>query len=203
VTEGIQRITEHGILTVDGTRRRLDAIVLATGFTVGESGWSYDVTGGGGLSLAEAWRSGAEAYLGTSVAGFPNLFMLTGPNTGLGHNSMVYMIESQIAYVMGALRAMRERRLDAVEVRAEVQAAYNAELQSRLSKTVWASGCKSWYLSPSGKNSTLFPGFTFEFRKRTRRFDLESYRTHCATPAAFATGPAVSERRPGTAAPRR
>jgi cyclohexanone monooxygenase len=121
------------------------------------------------------WREGAEAYLGTAVTGFPNLFLLVGPNTGLGHTSMVFMIESQVAYVLDAIRTMRARHLKSVEVRADTLARYNAEMQRRLKDTVWMSGCMSWYLTRTGKNTTLWPGFTFEFRRRTRRFDARSY----------------------------
>jgi hypothetical protein len=116
------------------------------------------------------------AYLGTTIAGFPNAFMITGPNTGLGHSSMVYMIESQIAHVMAALKAMDENGASTVEVRPEVQSAYNEELQRRLAGTVWNSGgCKSWYLDANGRNTTLWPSFTFRFRQRARRFDQADY----------------------------
>jgi hypothetical protein len=117
-----------------------------------------------------------QAYLGTSIAGFPNMFMLVGPNTGLGHNSIVFMIESQVEYVLGALRAMDARGVASVDVRREVQDAYNEELQSRLSGTVWSTGgCASWYLDDTGRITTLWPGSTWPFRQRTRRFDPACY----------------------------
>jgi cyclohexanone monooxygenase len=121
------------------------------------------------------WRDGAEAYLGTTIAGFPNLFLLVGPNTGLGHSSMIFMIESQVAYVLDAIRTMRARGLKLVDLKPEAQQSYNARIQKRLEGTVWSSGCMSWYLTRSGKNTTIWPGFTVEFRLRTRRFDLGSY----------------------------
>jgi len=176
VTEGIREIRERGIVTCDGQEHALDAIVFATGFQAAEYMAPFAVTGRDGRDLDAVWRDGAEAYLGSTVAGFPNFFLITGPNTGLGHNSMVFMIESQIRYVMEALRTMRERGLCWVEVKRRVQAAYNKRMHERLSRTVWATGgCVSWYRTKTGKNTTLWPGFTFEFRWRTRRFDVESY----------------------------
>jgi hypothetical protein len=163
------------VVTVDGQERPVDALVLCTGFQAAEAAAPFAVTGAGGRDLDAAWRDGAEAYLGTTVAGFPNLFLLVGPNTGLGHSSMVYMIESQLAYVLDAIRMMRARGLRQVSVRPDAQARYNQRLHARLARTVWASGCSSWYRTRSGKNTTLWPGFTFEFRRRTRRFDEESY----------------------------
>lgn len=175
VTQGIAQVRAHSILTQDGQERRLDALILATGFEAAEAAAPFDVRGRGGLSLDAAWREGAEAYLGTTVTGFPNLFLLVGPNTGLGHSSMVFIIESQLAYVLSAIERMRALQLRSVEVRPEVQAAYNARLQARLAKTVWATGCRSWYLTRTGKNTTVWPGFTVEYRWRTRRFDRDAY----------------------------
>ena len=138
-----------------------------------------DVHGRKGQSLDAVWRDGAEAYLGTTVAGFPNLFLLIGPNTGLGHNSMVFMIESQIPYVLDAVKRMRARDLRLVDVRPDVQAAYNVELQRRLEGSVWnTGGCKSWYIDANGRNSTAWPDFTWRFWLRTRRFDPSEYDLH-------------------------
>jgi cation diffusion facilitator CzcD-associated flavoprotein CzcO len=152
-------------------------IIFGTGFQVTDPPSASYVRGRGGVLLADAWRRGGmSAYLGTTVAGFPNAFMLTGPNTGLGHSSMAYMIESQIAHVMAALEAMDERAATTIEVRSDVQDAYNDELQRRLAGTVWSSGgCKSWYLDAAGRNTTLWPSFTFRFRHRARRFDPAAY----------------------------
>ncbi len=175
VTDAIERVTEEGIRTADGRNHELDAIVLATGFQVADVVAPFEVRGRDGKQLDDVWRETAEAYLGTTVPGFPNLFIMMGPNVGLGHNSMVYMIESQIAYAMGALERMRSRRIDALDVRPEVSRKYNDEIQARLAKTVWASGCKSWYQNKAGKVVALWPGATYEFRARTKRFDAESY----------------------------
>ncbi len=177
VTDGIERVTADAVVSRDGQSRPTDALILCTGFKAAEDAAPFPVIGRGGRALAAEWHEGAEAYLGTTVAGFPNLFLLVGPNTGLGHNSMVYMIESQVAYVMDALATMRREGLSALEVRRDVQDRYNARVQRRMARTVWASGCKSWYQTASGRNTTLWPGFTFEFRARTRRFDPAAYLT--------------------------
>lgn len=177
VTESIREVRPHGIVTADGQERAVDTIICATGFHVTDLGIAQRVRGRDGRTLGDAWNDGPRAYLGAAIAGFPNLFLLIGPNTGVGHTSMVYMIESQIAYVLDCLRHMRREGLQAVEVRTESQRAYNDELQRRMRGTVWTSGCASWYLDAHGRNSTLWPGFTFEFRRRTRRFDVEHYET--------------------------
>ena len=124
------------------------------------------ITGTGGRTLADAFGT---TYLGTVVPGFPNYFQLTGANTGLGHSSMLFMIESQLNFIADGI-ATTEAAGGRFEARPEVAAAYNAELQRRLPKTVWGSGCSSWYLDSEGRNLTLWPGFTFEFRRRTRQF---------------------------------
>jgi len=175
ITDTIRELTPHGIVTGDGRERQVDAIIFATGFKAQQPFERGMVLGRGGIDIVDSWPAGPEAYLGTAVSGFPNFFMLVGPNTGLGHNSMVYMIESQITYVMSALRQMRARRLLSVDVRPEVLRSYNDELQARQRGTVWASGCRSWYLNDNGRNTTLWPGATFTFRRKTRRFLLRDY----------------------------
>jgi cation diffusion facilitator CzcD-associated flavoprotein CzcO len=199
VTSGIAEVKAHAIVTKDGTERPIDALVLATGFEAAEAVAPFDVVGRHGQSLDAAWRDGAEAYLGTTVAGFPNLFLLVGPNTGLGHSSMVFIIESQLAYVLGAVKRMRERELRFVDVRPDVQAAYNARIQEKLKKTVWATGCMSWYLTATGKNTTVWPGFTFEYRRLTKSFDAASYeeaklqeRAASDQPASVAQAPPIT-----------
>jgi cation diffusion facilitator CzcD-associated flavoprotein CzcO len=175
VTDGIAEVRPHGIVSKDGTERAVDVIVLATGFEAAEAVAPFDVRGREGRDLSATWKDGAEAYLGTSVAGFPNMFLIVGPNTGLGHTSMVFMIESQITYILDAIKTMRKRGLASVEVREDVQTRFNSDLHARFPRTVWASGCVSWYQTRSGKNTTLWPGFTVEYRLRTRRFDAGSY----------------------------
>ena len=175
ITSPITRVTPNGVRCADGVERKLDVLILATGFQASEHVAPFPLRGRAGRDLSEHWaETGPEAYLGTTVSGFPNLFIMTGPNTGLGHSSMVLMIESQITYVLGALRALRLTR--AVDVRPEVQAAYNQELQAKLARTVWQTGgCSSWYQTAGGKNTTLWPGYTFGYRHATRRFDSENY----------------------------
>jgi cation diffusion facilitator CzcD-associated flavoprotein CzcO len=176
VTDDIERIEPDGVVTRDGTTHRADVIVYGTGFLPQEGVGRVRIVGTGGRTLEDAWRDGMEAFLGVSVAGFPNLFLLIGPNTGLGHNSMVYMIESHVNYVISAMRLLRERRATSLDVRTDAQAAFNVKLQRRMKRTVWDSGCRSWYLDANGKNTTLWPGFTFDFRRRTYRIDPRAYR---------------------------
>ncbi|HKT67617.1 MAG TPA: 4-hydroxyacetophenone monooxygenase, partial [Burkholderia sp.] len=132
--------------------------------------------------IVDAWRDGAHAYLGSTLPGYPNFFMIVGPNTGLGHNSMVFMIESQIEYILGALQAMHRERADAIEVRPLVEAQFNSDLQGKLKKAIWSTGgCKSWYLDPrTGKNTTLWPGFTWRFRQATAHFSIDDYHAYRA-----------------------
>jgi cation diffusion facilitator CzcD-associated flavoprotein CzcO len=172
----IARIERDAVVTSDGVRHHTDVIVYGTGFRAQEGMGSVRIVGAGGKTLDEAWRDGMEAFLGVNVAGFPNLFMLVGPNTGLGHSSMIFMIESQINYVLSALRFLRRRSVPALDVRPDVQRAFNVGLQRRMERTVWTSGCRSWYLDANGKNTALWPGFTFEFRRRTYRIDPLRYR---------------------------
>ncbi|WP_347468895.1 alpha/beta hydrolase fold domain-containing protein [Burkholderia stagnalis] len=183
VTQGIRRVTEHGIETADGTHHPVDAIVYGTGFAATEFLSPMRITGRGGLDLNDAWRRGAQAYLGMTVPGFPNFFMLYGPNTNLGHNSIVYMLESQIAHVMRCVRAMRQAGASAIDVDAGRYRRYNLHVQQRLAGSVW-SGCKSWYVDASGHNSTNWPGFTLTYRWLARRSGLAAYRFSSVLPGA-------------------
>jgi cation diffusion facilitator CzcD-associated flavoprotein CzcO len=184
VTDGIAEVREHSIVTDDGAEREVDAIIFGTGFHVADMPVARQVRGRAGATMDECWRGSPRAYLGTAVAGFPNLFLLLGPNTGLGHSSMVYMIESQVAYVVDALRAMDRDGTEVAEVRPETVEAYNRELDRRMESTVWTTGCSSWYLDDTGRNATLWPDWTFRFRQRTRQFDPADYelRTRRAVP---------------------
>ena len=187
VTDGIREITPRGIVTRDGVEHELDVIVWGTGFRVNDMPVTHLIRGREGHTLSEAWSESMQAYLGTSVAGFPNMFMLVGPNTGLGHNSILFMIESQVEYVLDALRTMKARGASSMDVRKEVQDSYNVELQERLKDTVWSTGgCASWYLDDTGRNTTLWPGSTWPFRQKTRRFDASCYalEKRVAAPAA-------------------
>jgi cation diffusion facilitator CzcD-associated flavoprotein CzcO len=175
-TTGIAEMDESGIILKDGTHIDLDVVVAATGFKVANGLVPFEVIGRNGQNLAESWKEGPEAYLGTTIKGFPNLFMIVGPNTGLGHSSMVYMIESQVHYAMKAIEYMDRHRVFSIDVKPNVQDKYNLEIQEKLSKTVWnTGGCSSWYKLPSGKNTTLWPGFTFEFRNVLNQFNPGDY----------------------------
>jgi cation diffusion facilitator CzcD-associated flavoprotein CzcO len=185
VTAPIARATSAGLVTRDGERWPADTIVFATGFHATEMLAPMHIEGHDGVTLDHTWRDGAAAYLGISVAGFPNLFLLYGPNTGLGHNSMLFMLECQTRYILGALSAMRERGLRSLDVRPEVQSAYDAELQRDLSGTVWAAVEKSWYKNDRGRITNNWPYSTAQYWMRTRRFDLRRYLA--ATSAGVAT----------------
>jgi cation diffusion facilitator CzcD-associated flavoprotein CzcO len=178
VTAGIERVEGDAIVTADGRRRPFDVIVLATGFTPTDPPIARVLRGADARTMSEHWQGSPQAYLGTTVAGFPNLFMLWGPNLNLGHSSIVYMLESQIGYVMQALAAMDSANGRAIlEVRPEVQDRWNDYLQDRLSGTVWdTGGCKSWYLDANGRDSVMWPDFTFNFRRRVSGFDPSDYR---------------------------
>jgi cation diffusion facilitator CzcD-associated flavoprotein CzcO len=176
VTDGISEVRGNRIVTADGREREVDAIVLGTGFEVTDIPAAHRVRGRGGTLLDDLWHGSPRAHLGTSVAGFPNLFFLLGPNTGLGHSSMVYMIESQIAHVMAALEHMRAHGAETIEVTEQAQARSNAELERRLEGTVWNSGCASWYLDRTGRNATIWPDWTWRFRRRVAQLDPSEYR---------------------------
>jgi len=178
VTDGIQEIREKSVLTSDGTAYEADTIIFGTGFHVSDFPFAQRIFGPDGVSLAHRWsaRPGQTAFRGTTTAGFPNLFVLTGPNTGLGHNSQVFMIEAQIRYVVGALAHARRQRIDRIEVRPAAQAAYDRMVRRKMRPTVWMTGgCKSWYLDADGRNVSLWPDFTWVYARQTRQFDPSNY----------------------------
>lgn len=193
VTDPIARVTATGVVTADGTERPVDVLVVATGFYTTELPITERIVGRTGRTLAARWAEGGmAAYKGTTVPEFPNLFLLVGPNTGLGHSSMVFMIESQVAYVVDAIRTMRAEGLGTVEVTEEAARAFNADVQRRMGPTVWhTGGCSSWYLDAHGNNTTLWPRTTFTFRRLLARFDRDAY--HLTPAAAPAPAPARQE----------
>ena len=173
VTDHIKEITLTGVVTADGTTRPADVIIYATGFKVVESVTALNVAGRDGRKLTP---ENLEAYHGVTVAGFPNFFMLLGPNTGLGHTSVVFMIESQVQHVMSCLRRLAKSGADTIEVSEAAQRRYNDALQRRLRRAVWSQGgCDSWYLDADGVNRALWPGFSFEYWARTRRARRSAY----------------------------
>ncbi|MEU5847917.1 flavin-containing monooxygenase [Saccharopolyspora shandongensis] len=191
VTGSISRIEPGRVITTvadaDAEAHDLDVLIFSTGFRVTDGSHQRVVFGSDGRSLEEAWQSSPQAYRGTTVAGFPNLFLMAGPNTGLGHNSLIYMIESQIAYLVGCLQLMHKQRVDAVEVRASVQESYNARLQRLLGPTVWANGgCASWYQDGKNRITTIWPGHTWHYRRETATFDPDAYELTMANKAPAA-----------------
>jgi cation diffusion facilitator CzcD-associated flavoprotein CzcO len=192
VTDSIAAITPRGIVTADGVEREVDTIILGTGFHVTDMPVAEWVQGRGGRTLGEVWRGSPQAYLGTTVSGFPNLFLLVGPNTGLGHNSIVFMIESQLNYLMDCIAHLDRTGAAAFDVREDAQERFNADVQRKLHGSVWTSGgCVSWYLDEHGRNSTIWPGSTWPFRQRLRRFDPEHYRLISRTPGPEQPQPPV------------
>lgn len=174
-TSGIRRVHPDSIETVDGQRHPVDVIVYGTGFAATRFLSPMKITGRGGQSLNDVWRDGAAAYLGITVPGFPNFFMLYGPNTNLGHNSIVYMIESQIAHVMRCLNAARRVNAASIEVEAGRYHDHARLMRTALRRTVW-NGCTTWYTDAQGNNTTNWPGFTFTYRWQTRHSSLSAYR---------------------------
>jgi cation diffusion facilitator CzcD-associated flavoprotein CzcO len=185
VTEGITEVRPGSIVTTDGTEIATDAIIYGTGFDAQNGFTRFPIRGRNGIRLDEAWASGPQAYLGTTVTGFPNLFLLFGPNTGLGHNSQIFMIEAQVNYMMRCLRF--GGRGGVVEVREEIQRHYNDDLQQNLSSTVWqAGGCRSWYQDPrTGRNTLLWPRSTLDFWRRTRKLRRSDYHDRSALQLQF------------------
>jgi len=175
VTDAIERVTPAGVRVAGGREIEADAIVLGTGFAASEFLAPMQIRGRGGRSLDEAWADGAQAWLGITVPGFPNFFMLYGPNTGLGHNSIVFMLESQVAHVMRCLRRLRDERGTAIEVEPSAFERYNTHIRRRLGRTVFA-GCSNWYVDAQGRPTVNWPGFTTTYRWLTTHAGLGAYR---------------------------
>ncbi len=175
VTTGIERIVEGGVVTSDGALHRVDALIVGTGFAASEFLSPMKITGRNGASLNQAWANGSEAYKGMTVSGFPNLFMLYGPNTNLAHNSIIYMLESQFGYVLSCIEALRAEPGVAMDVKPDRLRDFSATVQQKLQTSVWESGCHSWYLDKNGKNTVNWPGFTFTYRRATRQADPDDY----------------------------
>jgi cation diffusion facilitator CzcD-associated flavoprotein CzcO len=184
VGDRIAEVRPHSIVTADGTERPVDTVILGTGFAATEFLAPMRIRGRGGRDLHEQWKDGASAYLGTVVPGFPNLFVLYGPNTNLGHNSIIVMLEAQVGWVVQAVRAIARGAV--LDVRRDVAEAFDAWVQERLGHTVFAGGCRSWYLTESGRNTQNWPASTLTFRRRLRRFRSSDFEV---VPAAVG-GPA-------------
>ena len=181
VTDPIREVRARSIVTADGVERELDTIVFGTGFKVMDHPGYSRVRGRDGRTLAEAWGGSPRAYLGTAVSGFPNLFLMVGPNSAGGYNSIIFTTEAHVNYAVKCIREMDKRGLRSVEVRREVYDAFARETDERLNGSVWnAGGCASWYLDANGRNGVWWPGFMASLWQRTRRFDLADYRLQAA-----------------------
>jgi cation diffusion facilitator CzcD-associated flavoprotein CzcO len=166
----------RSVIAASGAAYDLDVVVLATGFEAARPAFAKRIAGVDGELLADHWGEGMVSYASTAVSGFPNMFVLDGPNAALGHNSAIYMIETQIDYVLGALEHLRHNDRQAVAVSPEAERAYTQEIDDRSASTVWLSGCNSWYLDPqSGRLTLLWPGTGRSFRERNGTFDPERY----------------------------
>lgn len=174
VTERIERVEPRGIRTSDGTLHELDTLIFGTGFRVTDYIASMEIRGRDGIDLNDVWHDEVRNYLGITVSGFPNMFLLMGPNTGLGHNSMVFMIEAQARYAVAAIKTLRARGARSIEVRREAEHAFRQEMSKRLDGTVWTSGCNSWYQAPDG-DVLLWPSLTLSYWLRTRTVRLADY----------------------------
>jgi cation diffusion facilitator CzcD-associated flavoprotein CzcO len=175
-TSAIARIMPSGIETKDGKKIEVDVIVFATGFETTGWQWSVDVVGKGGLHLRDAWSTSPEAYLGITTANFPNLFILYGPNTNLGHNSITFMLERQVEYVVKALSTLHERKLASMSVKQAAQDNFQRELQAALAKTVWADPhCQSWYKNAQGHITQNWSSHTRDYAAATSEVKWDDY----------------------------
>jgi cation diffusion facilitator CzcD-associated flavoprotein CzcO len=174
VTDAIREITETGVTTADGRHRAVDAIVYGTGFTATQFLAPMDLRGRNGASLRERWRAGADAYLGMTVADFPNFFMLYGPNTNLGIGTIIYMLERQQRYIVQCVQLLRDRGLRYLDVQRDAQRAFNDEVARRSGELVYLDGCNSWYLT-GGRNTQNWVGYMTEYGRRVRRPELAHY----------------------------
>jgi cation diffusion facilitator CzcD-associated flavoprotein CzcO len=177
VNSPVASFTAHEVVGQDGVARPVDVVIMGTGFEAAVPPYAEHIVGRGGARLSEVWKErGVEAYAGSTAAGFPNMFMMIGPNATLAHNSMIFMIESHINYIASALRFLRRPGVGVVEVKPAVQRRYNEALQGTLATSVWVvGGCHSWYLDHRGRNTTLWPEHTWTFRRLTRRFHPGQY----------------------------
>jgi cation diffusion facilitator CzcD-associated flavoprotein CzcO len=184
VSGGLQEVREGSVVDSDGREYEVDAIIFGTGFHVADPPVAEQVRGSDGRLMREVWEGTPRAYMGTAVPDFPNMFLLLGPNTGLGHSSMVYMIETQIEHVLKAIEAMDRRHSSTIEVRPEVYEEFNREVDERMKGTVWETGCTSFYLDATGRNGVLWPDWTWRFRQLATQFDEEAYMLSTPAPAA-------------------
>ncbi len=183
----IATLSPVGIRTSDGVEHHLDCIVFATGYDVHLTGPAFEVTGLGGRSLSTEWGAGAQAYKSINVHGYPNLFIMTGPNSGPGHNSLLVYIEGQLDYAVRGISTILNTDLRYLDVREDVQRRYNERIQRRLAGTTWMSGCRSWYLTKDGFNGSMYPGFATQYLRQMRDFRYDDYRAVAHPARTYAT----------------
>lgn len=178
VTDAIQELTEHSIITKDGKERPIDCLIYGTGFITDPRIYlkSFDCVGEHGVELKQAWKDGAESYYGICTKGFPNLFQLLGPNTVLAHNSVVFMIEAQVDYILQMIKLVEQTQTDAIVIKDQVHDDYNRYVQEMLAGTIWQSGCVSWYQQDGGKNFALWPTYTWKYWLKTQKVNPADYR---------------------------
>ncbi len=174
-TRAIKKITKTGIQTNDGQDHKFDTIIYGTGFESTEFLAPLEIKGENETSLNQAWHDGAEAYLGMTMPDFPNFFMLYGPNTNLGHNSIIFMLECQMNYILGALKMLEEKKAHHLNLRQDKMQDFSEDLRARLSTSVWEAGCDSWYKNEAGKVTNNWPDFTYIYRQKTEKFDAAPY----------------------------
>jgi cation diffusion facilitator CzcD-associated flavoprotein CzcO len=177
VPKALAEIRENSVVDSDGVERKVDTIIFGTGFHVSDIPFADKVKGRDSKTLADVWQGSPRAYLGTAVPGFPNYFMFLGPNTGLGHSSMIYMVESQIEHIARAIRALDKQGSATIEVDQATHDAYNRMVDRKMATTVWElGGCTTFYQDVTGRNATLWPDWTFSFRRRAKRWKSGAYR---------------------------
>lgn len=175
-TAGITEVTEDAVIDAAGKRMPVDSIIFGTGFQVADFPIARHIYGRAGHSLQQEWNGSPKAYLGTTITGFPNLFLIQGPNTGLGHTSVILMIEAQVDHLLNVLKYMKHRQIKTIEPKPDAQKRFVEKTDQLTKGTVWVSGgCRSWYLDKTGRNSTLWPGTTLSFMKKADRFNREDY----------------------------
>lgn len=175
ITDGIQEITPLGVRTVDGKVHELDVIIYCTGYDIGAPAYPFTIKGIGGISLSDYWGGQSKAYYGMSVSHFPNMLLIMGPNSGPGHTSVLIYQEAQYKYIANYTKTLLRQKLRYLDVKEEVMQAQYRYFQNRMKNSSWLSGCQSWYLNADGTNSTMWPGFSFEYVLRTKRLNMEAY----------------------------
>lgn len=195
VTDGVKQVTPDGVVGQDGVCRPVDTIIYGTGFQTKDLPFTHLIHDGQGRTLASAWQGSPKAYMGTTVHGFPNLYLLHGPNIGLGHTSVVYMLEAQAKHIVGVIKLAQSNGYDAVEPTASAQQRFLTRIERMMRGTVWvAGGCESWYLDETGRNSSIWPGFTFSYAQAASKVTVKDYAWRRLAPTTPASRTAEASR---------